>query len=115
MEHFSILEGNLGHNGEVSCSSFNCSCQPDKFTGQFVSRSMDVSPITWDKFPLCCGTIAGSLMKLLSGACSFGSAPLLIPLKYVPFRGVTIRSVNASCGGVVCEIRTIHYATAGKY
>ena len=43
-------------------------------------------------------------MALLSGACTFGSAPLLIPFKYAPFRGVTIRSATASCGGAVCEI-----------
>jgi len=41
-------------------------------------------------------------MVLLSGACTFGSAPLLIPFKYDPFRGVTNRSVIASCGGAVC-------------
>jgi hypothetical protein len=46
-------------------------------------------------------------MALLLGNCSFGSAPLLIPFKYAPFRGVTIRSVTASCGGVVCEIWAI--------
>jgi len=115
MEHFSILERNLGHNGEVSFSSFNWSCQPDKFTGQFVSRSKDINPITWVKFPLWCGTTAGSLMALLSGACSFGSAPLLIPFKYVPFRGVTSGSVTASCVGAICEIWAIHHATAGKY
>jgi hypothetical protein len=80
MEHFSILEGNLEHNGEVSFSSFNSSCRPDKFTVQTVSHSRDINPITRVKFPLWCGTTAGSLMALLSGtpACSFGSACLLL-------------------------------------
>jgi len=110
MEDFSILERNLGHNGEVSFSSFNWSCQPDKFTGQFVSRSSDINPITWVKFLLWCGTTAGSLIALLSGTCSFGSAPLLIAFKYAPFRGVTIRPVTAICGGAVCEIWAIEYA-----
>jgi hypothetical protein len=113
MENFSILERNLGDNGEVSFGSFNWSCQPDKFTGQFVSRSSDINPITWVKFLSWRGTTVGSLMALLPSAFSVGSTPILISFKYDPFRGAIILSVTASYGGAVCEIRAINYATAG--